>query len=239
MKNQFAASLLAAAAIAGPTLADGVPSRHFTQSPTDTNRSERIVYAPLGMKVIGQRTINQPYDVSAATWYLKSPGAQGARPDKVLDKGAYTLDSFELLSPRSASQGPRFKVVITRRPAPATEDMPEVHVVHPQSGITVRGFPQIETVADGVRYSYLITPPPFGFFPTGDFKSAASGQYEIRFMTARDVRPPASIARLPTFGGEDHSIRSTTPPPRLPAAERVAGKRIEYRNGEVVDEKKK
>ena len=103
----------------------------------------------------------------------------------------------------------------------------------------MRGLPATETLADGVRYTYRITPPPFGFFPTGDFRTAAQNRYEIRFMTARDVRPPASIARLPTFGGEDNSIRSASPPPRLPAAERVAGKRIEYRNGKVVEDKRK
>jgi hypothetical protein len=232
MRWTLLATAVAAAAVAAPAGAQQVGAdRHFTHIVTDTNRSDRIIYAPIGMAFSGPRPGSQPYDVSAATWYRQPLGSQNVKPDKNLEKAQYTLESFDAVKDQGLNQ---IRVVITRRPAPPEgTEAPRIAVVHPDSAISSTAFPKTEMLADGVRYTYMVMPPNLGFASRRD--QITSDRYEIRFQPARDVHIPRYITKAPTFGGEDHEARDmAAPPPSLPRTERVAGKRLEYRRGRVV-----
>lgn len=213
------------------------PYRRFTDDVGDVNRSNRIVYVPLGWAFSGARPARLPHDVSSATWYLQPLGSQGARPDKVLDKAEYTLERFEVMKGQNGSAS-MIRVVITRTGG-APEPAPELRLVHPETQISARADAQIEPIPGGSRYTFLVRPPHFGL--TSGPQAPDTNRYEIRFMASREVTPRTSVARSkPTFGGEDARLRALSPPPQLPAAERVAGRRIEYRSprgaGAVVED---
>lgn len=234
----FLAIAATAVITAGPARAQDAGSRRFTQDYWDTNRSNRIVYVPIGFHFNGPPTGKQLYDVSAATWYLQPLGARGVRPDRVLDKGDYTLDQFELVGGDTAR--PSVSVVITRRPAPPEgTPPPQIDVVHP-NGISARpALATVEPVAGGVRYSFMVSPPLWGFSSRVGGKNTDPLRYELRLLSGRDVKLPDYITRAPTFSGFDPETRMSQPPPQLPYVERVAGRRIEYRSGQVVSDSKK
>jgi hypothetical protein len=224
-----AASILLAVAAS----ADEYAYRHFEQPLTDTNRSNRIIYAPVGMAFSGPRPARQPFDVSVATWYQQSVGSRGARPDNVLDSGEYVLERFEQVPGTGM-----LRVVISRRGEPV-QDAPELRVVDPVSALTTRAEATTERTADGVRYIFTTRPPRIVSVPRSEV--GERGRYELRLMTARHVKLPAYLVRKPTFSGESVRDRMAEAPPRLPYQERVAGKRIEYRGprsaGRIVDER--
>lgn len=242
MRWQWVAAAALIAAGAGPARAQVSPYRRFTQNDVmDTNRNNRIVYLPvvMGVGFSGPRPGSQGYDVAAASWYLQPLGNPAARPDKVLDKGTYTLETFEAFRPAGAKDA-QIRVVVTRRPAPPEGAAPpEIHLVDPRSYITARGPATVETLPDGVRYTATITPPAFGF----DVREAAGrlasdNRFQVLLMSARDVKLPRAIARAPTFGGAEQWETLSRSGPQLPLVERVAGKRIEYRSGQVIEESK-
>jgi hypothetical protein len=228
--------LIAAVTVAGAVAAPACAQenlRRFTEYPLETNHPERLVYVPLGWAFPGRRPAEQPYDVSAATWYLQPLGSAGVKPSKVLGRDEYVLERFGPAAREGASPA-AFRVVITRRPAPAaTTDLPRLEVVHPRTRISAIAFPSVEPVAGGVRYTYTVTPPYYALFTEATVPDAE--RFEIRFMPARGVQVPKYITRAPTFGGMDRQTLAQMPPPRLTVAERVAGKRIEYRTGKVID----
>lgn len=216
MRTQLLAATIIATALAGSAQAQNSgPYRRFTDWPTDTNRNDRIVYAPLGWAFTGSRPVGQPHDVSSATWYQVRPGSAAVKPDSVLDKAEYRLERFDMANGV-------FNVVITRRGGQA-DPAPELRLVDTETNITSRAQPSIE----GDRYTFVVKPPLAGF---GASATPKAERFEIRFMGSGNVRPPASIVRAPTFGGEDLETRSLSGPPQLPKSERVAGKRIEYRS---------
>lgn len=228
-----AAALLAA----GPVRAQE-QLRRFTQDYWDVNRSNRIVYVPVGFHFSGPPTGKQQYDVSVATWYLQPLGVRSVRPDKVLDKGEYSLDQLELVGADTAR--PSVSVVITRRPAPPEgTPPPAIDVVHP-NGISARpALATVEPVDGGVRYSFMVSPPLWGFSSPNNVKERGTLRYEVRLLSGRDTKLPNYLTRAPTFGGLDTETRMSLPPPQLPYVERVAGRRIEYRSGNVVQDTKK
>ena len=194
--------------------------RRFTDDVGDTNRSNRIIYAPIGSAYPERRPARQPYDEASAAWYLQPVGATAVKPSKVLDKAEYTLDRFDL-TPGG------MRVVITRtggQPEPA----PMLQILNTETQISSRATPVVTPVAGGSRYTFLVRPPHQGL--ASAFQTAKSDRFELRFMSSREVPTPPSIARRPTFGGESKAIQALNGPPRLPRAERVAGKRIEYRS---------
>jgi hypothetical protein len=229
--KQLGLALFASTVLAGAAGAQEYAYRRFDQPPTDTNRSNRIVYVPLGWAFSGSRPPQQPYDVSVATWYQATPGA---RADNVLDNGNYVLEQFA-----NGSRPGMLRVVI-RRSGPAVQDLPELRVVDRDSLLTTRAQAQVERNGAGVRYVFDVPSPLITSQPQGDRRPG----YELRLMTARpDVRLPSYIVRKPTFSGMDPELRRTLPPPQLPYAERVAGKRIEYRSprsaGRVVEDRQR
>ena len=203
--------------------------RRFSQEPMDTNRSNRIVYVPLGWAFPGPRPATQPHDASSATWYQLPVGVRGVRPDKNLERAEYRLESFQPLP----GDGRRLRVVITRTGG-GDIGTPELAVVHTKSQISATGSPRVEAIPGGTRYTFVVTPPDLGVPGR-----AAAERYEIRFFPATEVPEPPRIARKPTFDGADPQVRAAQGPPRLPYAERVAGKRLEYRAGRqvVVDQR--
>jgi hypothetical protein len=229
--EQLGLALLVSTVLAGAASAQEYAYRHFDQPVTDTNRSNRIVYVPLGWAFPGARPPQQPYDVSVATWYRGTPGA---RADNVLDKGEYVLERFE-----NGARPGMLRVVI-RRTGPAVQDLPELRVVDRDSALTTRAKARVERDGAGVRYVFDVPSPLITSQPRGDQRPG----YELRLMTARpDVRLPDYIVRKPTFSGMDLDERRALPPPQLPYAERVAGKRIEYRSprsaGRVVEDRQR
>jgi hypothetical protein len=175
-----------------------------------------------------------PRDVAAASWFSQRPGAHNARPDLTRERAGYVLESFS-----STGEGAdrRLTVVIVRRPDPGDEELPEVRVVHSASGLTSGAFPQrVDETAGGVRYTFMVRPPQAGF--RGSERPGAE-RYGVHFNPARHVELPPPIALAPTFGQAPLEVRRNQGPPRLPRAERVAGKRIERRSpsdpGRVVD----
>ncbi len=206
--------------------------RRFTEHPTESNRPNRIVYAPLAWAFPGRQLPDMPRDVSVASWYQVPVNATNQRPDKVLDDSRYTLERMELVQAAEGQQS-RIRVVITQRPAPASDlPPPRVSLVHP-SQISSIALATQERLPDGVRFTALVTPPLAGFAPSPQLPGAQ--EYSVRLLPARDVDYPDELQRAPTFAGVDIETRMSTPPPRLPRAERVAGKRLEYRRGRVID----
>lgn len=206
--------------------------RRFTEHPTESNRPNRIVYAPLAWAFPGSAPPNMVRDVSVASWYRVSLNVSNRRPDKVLDDNRYTLERFALIG-TGEGERPQFRVVVTQRPAPPIGSAaPRLSVVHPNQ-ISSVALGTADRLADGVRYTFTVEPPLAGFRPTRQLPAA--GEYSVRLMPARDVSYPVALRRAPTFAGVDVETRMATPPPRLPRAERVAGKRLEYRRGRVLE----
>lgn len=206
--------------------------RRFTELPTDTNRSNRVNYVPLGWSFSEDRPGKLPYDVSVASWYRLPIFTTNVKPDKVLDKGTYQLERFDAVGTEPGGT-PRFRVVITRRPAPPEGTAPRLQLLHGRTGISSLAFAAMEALPDGVRYTFLAEPPQLNL--TANRSVPDTDRYEVRLMPARDVTLPRNIVRAPTFGGEDLGTRQAMAPPRLPREERVAGKRIEYRKGRVTE----
>lgn len=210
------------------------PYRRFTRDPLDVNRSNQIVYVPLGWAFPGPRPPHQPYSVAVASWFAVAPGSGQAPADRALDDGRYVLQRFERI--QSGRRRGWLRGEIVRRPAPPAEAAPpRVEVVHRGTLLTARTLATAEPLPDGVRYRFEVPSPEQGF--AGPEPGGAG--YEVRLLPAREVRPPAEIVRKPTFGGGDEWARLMPPPPQLPVAERVAGRRIEYRSprsaGQVVE----
>jgi len=239
MRWQVLAAAALTAATAGPASAQIGEYRRFTHEPMDTNRSNKIIYAPVGWAFSGRRPAAQPRSVAVASWYLQPLGSRNDRADKVLDKGEYTLESFDAVRPEGDLLT-RMRVVITRMPAPPEgTDLPELNVVHPRTLISSRAVPAVETIPGGVRYTFTLTPPMFGFAPAGDVKNLPStSQFQLELLPARALSVPRHIARKPTFNQEDAETLRQLPPPRLTVEERVAGKRLEYREGRVTESKR-
>jgi hypothetical protein len=242
MRWQLCAAVAIAAVVAGPARAQGSQDgniRRFTSEPMDTNRSERIIYVPVGWKFAGPKPGRMPYDVSTATWYAQPIGSRGVLPNKVLDKADYRLESFDM------TDDARVRVVMTRRATDGADmGAPQIQVTNTDTHITVHGYPQVERTAEGVRYTYVAPAPEIGFVPRRAASTSGNAErYELRFLPEREVKLPASVARKPTFGGDDIETRMSRSLPQLPAVERVAGRRIEYRKGDragvVVDNQEK
>jgi len=224
--------------IASPAGAQELAQRRFTQNPTDPSFNERQVYVPVNL-AFTTRPSSQPYTLSVATWYLQPLGAKDVRPDKTLDSAAYSLDQIELLN--GAGSQRQVRVVITRRPAPPEGTAPpDLDLVHPSGISAPRAAATIEPVQGGVRYTFVVVPPMWGYSSrTSNVRAGDTPQYEVRLLTARTVSPPPSMVRAPTFSGYDAQTKSSLPPPQLPYIERVAGKRQEFRNGQVTKDPKK
>lgn len=211
--------------------------RRFTTDPGDTNRSNKIIYVPIGMALPGQRPAQGQYEWSTATWFLQPLGSAGVRPDKKLGDAEYVLERFESVKGAPGQPG-RLRVVITRRGG-GSEPAPELRVTDPQTHITSRAQARVTPIPGGSRYEFLVQPPLAGLFPGG--QTPARDRYELQFMSSTRTSPPPALARRPTFGGEDPELRALAGPPRLPKAERVAGKRLEFRSarsgGVVTDQR--
>lgn len=202
------------------------PYRRFTDDVGDVNRSNRIGYVPLAWAFSEARPARQPYDESSATWYIQPVGARGVKPDKVLDKADYTLDEFAWMKQGNGAPD-RLRVVITRIGGPA-EPAPELRLVHPETHITTRARANVTPVAGGSRYTFELESPLGRFQPSS---VTQPNRFEVRFMASHEVSRRTFEARSkPTFSGEDPQLRALSGPPRLPRAERVAGKRIEFRS---------
>src|ERR687886_187393 len=105
MRWTVLATAVMAAAVASPAGAQRMGAdRHFTWLTTDTNRSDRIIYAPVGAIYPGRRPASQPYDVSAATWYRQPLGSHNVKPDKNLENAQYTLESFDTVKDQGLNQ---------------------------------------------------------------------------------------------------------------------------------------
>jgi hypothetical protein len=242
-KQWFAAAAVAilALGIAAPSQAQGL--RRFTESPTDTNGNDRIGYIPFGWAFTGSRPADQPYDVAAATWFETNVGAPKAKPDRVLDKGEYTLERFDVT--RGDGDVPLMRVSIVRHPAPPEgAQPPQIAITHNKNLFSSQGFPSVERIGDGVRYTFTVRHPLASFAPgivsAGVMRD--TGRYSIELLPAREVKLPKYITRAPTFSGLDPDSYVTPKPPQLTREERVAGKRIEFRDdrgGRVVQERKK
>lgn len=220
MRREVCAAAVLVMAIAGAARAQDVENyRRFTTQPGDTNRNNRIVYAPLATAYPGSRPVHQPYEQASASWYEQAFGTTG-KPDKTLDHADYRLERFDTL------KGGDIQVVITRTGG-REESAPELRVTEPKSLLTSRATARITPIAGGSRYAFTVRPPLAGFAPASQ---AASERYLIEFMASGYVAPPSSMARKPTFDGVNPEIRALQGPPRLPNEERVAGKRMEYRS---------
>lgn len=220
MRREICAAAVLALAVAGAARAQEVENyRRFTTQPGDTNRNNRIIYAPIATAYPGSRPAHQAYEQPAASWYQKTLGTTG-KPDKTLDNAEYRLDRFEM-------KGGEIEVVITRTGG-RNESAPELRVTEPKSLLTSRASAHITPIAGGSRYTFALRPPLAGFAPPSQLP--ASNQYVIEFMASGYVAPPSSMARKPTFDGVNPEIRALQGPPRLPVEERVAGKRMEYRS---------
>lgn len=224
--------LIAAAAMAvgtaAPAGAQDARYRRFTDSISDTNRSDRIVYVPLGWAFPGPRPATMPHDVSAAAWYRQPLGTRGARPDSVLDDAEFRLESFETTGAGPAP-GRTFRVVVVRRPAVSEGTAaPLLRVVDSDSQIGSAALGAAEPVPGGTRFTFTLRPPHYGLARSG--KLPDSDRFELLFMPARGVKKPEYITLKPTFGGDNPRDRMNLPPPRPPLVERVAGKREEVRN---------
>lgn len=232
-------SILAAATV---VLAAAVPARaqspyrHFEQPYWDTNRSDRIVYYPLARAFSGPKPGAQPYSVAQASWFEQRLGARDVRPNHVLDGAAYQLDEFTTLNQRGTHT---LQVVITRHGGATDEGVPQLRLTHGPSRISVTALPRVTQLTDGVRYTYTITPPSFGFGSDVDAQDNQAPRYQLDLLAERNLKTPDYVAKAPTFGGQDWKDRSDAPPPQLPLQERVAGRRIEYRSGRVISDKSK
>lgn len=233
----LAAALCVAGAIPAHAQSGQGALRRFTEHPTDTNRNNRVAYVPLGWSFSGQRPGSLPYDVSVATWYQLPIHTTHVKPDKVLDSGTYRVERFDVVGSRPGESA-QLRVVITRQPAPPVDAAPpRIQIVHGRTGISSLAFASAEALPDGVRYTFVAEPPQLNLAMNGGRPD--TDRYEVRLMPAREVSLPQNIARAPTFGGEDIQTRQAMAPPRLPREERVAGKRIEYRNGKVIERRKR
>ena len=234
MKWSILAAATLALAAAVPARAQ-IPYRHFEQPYWDTNRSDRIVYYPVVKAVSGPRPGTQPYSVAQASWFEQRLGARDVKPNAIRDGAAYQLDEFTTLNNRGQRT---LRVVITRHGGDMDTGVPQLRVTHDPSRISVTALPRVSQLSDGVRYTYTITPPSFGFTSDADVKdSAQAPRYQLDLLAERNLRVPDYVAKAPTFGGRDWKDRSDAPPPQLPVEERVAGRRIEYRSGRVISDK--
>jgi hypothetical protein len=225
----FAASAIALAAACGASAEDG-PYRHFTRPAIDTNRNDRIIYAPVATAYPGARPGELPHDVSVATWYALASG-QTAKPDKVLDNGRYVLERFETI--RNGAE-PALEVVISRYPAPTGGDVPLLRVVDRDSNISSAATPISSAIPGGVRYRFQVRPPLHDFAAMSNPGSRREAQqYMLRFLPARPVAQPAAMRRAGTFGGASTETVMSQGPPQLTVAERVAGKRLEFRSAKA------
>jgi hypothetical protein len=221
MRREICAAAVLALAVAGAARAQEVENyRRFTTQPGDTNRNNRIIYAPIVTAYPGSRPVHQPYEQPAASWYQKALGTSG-KPDKTVDHADYRLERFDSL------KGGDIEVVITRTGG-RDESAPELRVTEPKSLLTSRASAHITAIPGGNRYTFTVRPPLGGFAPPSQV--TANDQYLIEFMASGYVSPPSSMARKPTFDGVNPEIRALQGPPRLPNEERVAGKRMEYRS---------
>ncbi len=223
------AGALLAGGLAGPAEADeGDGQRRFTASPTDTNRSYRMVYVPVFSSYPGVRPATQPHDAASAAWFQLPLGATQSKPSQIRTKDGYLMESFDRV--RTAGEGEMLRVVVTRTPGPpAGAGLPQIGVVHPESQISARAFPAAEAIPGGVRYTFMVRPPHYGFITDPAASTGPSLRYEVRFLPAEEVRPPSILTRAPGFGGPSIQERLSEGPPRIPTMERVAGRRQEYR----------
>ena len=228
-----AGALTAVAALPASAQFEDGHYRRFTEDVTDVNRNNKIVYAPLGWSFRGARPASMPFSVSVASWYQQSAGAANVKPDNVRDEAEYRLERFETVKDGGNAM---FRVTITRTPAPPEgQAPPELRLVHTDTLITSRDRATVETTPNGVRYQFYVRSPQLTMAPRGESSREDADRYELRLMPAREVNLPRYITRAPTFGGEDPMLRMHRTPPQLPLAERVAGRRIEYRNFAVVE----
>jgi hypothetical protein len=222
---------LTAAAILGgavPASAQDGNFRRFTQNPLlDPSRNERMVYVPFAMKASGPRPGAQPYDVASAVWLRKPLGAAASRPDLAAGEGEYTLESVSRFEEGGA---PKLRVVVLRRGGGGDVGTPQLRVSEARSQLTSIAYAEPQPGPGGTRYVFtLLAPTPL---TPG---ARQSGEYDIGFRPEGEVKPPRFTRRAPTFGGDDAYTRMGRSGPQLPLAERVAGRRIEYRTGRVVD----
>jgi len=236
MKWQTLAAAALAVSVISPASAQIGPYRRFTQDdPSDINRNNRIGYVPVLRTFTGRRTGDGSYLLPSASWFQEASGSHDRKPDMVRDNARYTLEAFEPIQGDAAG---RMRVVITRSPAPPADSQPPLlQLVETRSRVTTRATPEVEAMADGVRYTFTVSP-----FQVGVVSERSKPQrYQVDFVPEKGVSRPDYIAMWPTFGGATWWERATQGPPRLPYAERVAGKRIEYRSasdaGRVIDSK--
>lgn len=216
-------------ASAGGAHAQQDPFRQYTRQPIDPNENNKIIYAPVVSHFPGERPADQPFDRAAASWFRGTLGSREARPDRVRDRGRYVLDQFET----TGAEGARMlEVVITRFPAlPAEDPAPQLRITDPSSNISASAFATATPVAGGMQYRFLVRPPLLGFAPDADPKNLpASSQYSLSFFPVGGVPIPPGLRRAATFGGVGVAARMDQGPPQLPVAERVAGRRLEFRS---------
>lgn len=222
-----------AVVLAAPAAAQVGPYRRFTEPAIDPNRNNRIIYAPVFSSFSERKPPQRPHDVASASWYLRHPGERDAVPDSVRDDGSYRLERFEGVRLPGESVD-RLRVTIIRRPAPPP-GLPQIRVIHRDSALTSLGFPTVESIPGGVRYTFLVMSPHVtAALPDARLGTPGVDSFDLRFMPAHEVRLPPHLVRAPTFSGAEPEVRQVMPPPRLPYLERVAGKRIEYRSGRVI-----
>ncbi|MFN3649633.1 MAG: hypothetical protein ACK47B_08625 [Armatimonadota bacterium] len=228
--HALAAAALALSAL--PAAAQEGNLRRFTDTPSDTNRSNRIIYVPLGWSFPEARPPRMGYNVASAAWHQVRLGEAGVRPDQTLDKSEYSLERFEEVANRPGI----VRIVIERRPVEggqpiATADAPpQLGLVERDTLISTQALPQVDRVGNGVRYTYTMPLPEVALLgQKATLPADTSRAYELRLKPAEEVQLPRYITRAPTFGGEDPQTRALMPPPTTTVNERVAGQRQETR----------
>lgn len=214
---------------AGSAQAQQDPYRRFTREPIDPNENNKMVYVPVVSAFSGARPGEQPYDRAAASWYSEALGSRETKPDRVLDKGNYVLNRFETVGDVGSRM---LEVVVTRYPAPpAGTPAPQLRITDPRSNISASAFAAATPVAGGMEFRFQVRPPLQGFAPNADAANLpASNRYALSFLPAGEVPLPVAMRTAAGFGGIGVEGRMEQGPPRLPLEERVAGKRLEFRN---------
>ena len=215
---------------ASPAHAQDGNYRHFTRNPIDdVNGSDRIIYAPVVSHFPGARPGEMPYNYPVASWGGQFFGSRNVSPVVTSDHGKYQLEVFQL---DQSTKNPILHVSIVRRPIPPEgEAPPQLRVIDNHSSISTSAFASVERLPDGLRYQFTVAPP---LFDIDNLRSAevlaGVRNFQLDLFPARDVERPKYIAGAPGFGGLDPLSRAAQPRPSLPSAERVAGKRLEYRS---------
>lgn len=188
----------------------GAEERRFTSELMDTNRSYRILYAPIFFSRLGP---GEGDDIPglAARWTRLALNQEGTlRPSE--GSGAYRIiEITEKRDPLKPTDPPEIDIVIEQDGVlPESATSPTVVLVDSQTLLETREVAEVFRAGDHTLYRVELLPPKAALVPEGRrIYLNPSDRYDVQLLRGVRERVAGIRETLPTFGGEDPRDMST------------------------------